>query len=370
MKNISITLLFFIKIILLSLFETKTAETQNINSIDLNKNNPSITFDIRKKCNSECNKLSKIYPCFCDLSCTEYGDCCKLFAKGCENYFFDLISEIKLINVSNLKNNSNETTTYERGGKNYSFNMHNHLSYNITVNESNKISYIKYDHNGRCCHDKVEPFNCFCDSMCVKSGDCCVDYNYCLNKKLINDTMEKVSLRKRNLHRSFRSKNYINNNFTNLKKNLKTYNENVISFRNLKNVIYEKLGLLNNNNIEENKLIKQNSQQKNFSSVDCIITNNTNPKNTDYQNKNPIGFANISTLTPQLDMKYIFNSFEFNTVQIKEDEIKNNMKGNYHIKQFQPKLKRNNNKIFKYDESVIKISPAIINIKKHQSLLE
>ena len=99
--------------------------------------------DDENPCLIECERLSKLYGCFCDNSCDIYDDCCTIYYKDC-NKFEYLVEKPNQLGPSNLK----------------------------LVNKTSIIIKQK----GSCC-GPTEPKDCYCDSRCKDFDDCCSDYN-------------------------------------------------------------------------------------------------------------------------------------------------------------------------------------------------
>ena len=110
------------------------------NFIDYSKVKPANT-SIISTCEIQCDKISQIFDCYCDRPCEVYNDCCKTYLPECENYFQQ--KEIKEFKIPATKN-------------------------------TNSTLLI-----GSCCDESKPPLNCFCDSKCEVSGDCCLDYKKC-----------------------------------------------------------------------------------------------------------------------------------------------------------------------------------------------
>ena len=160
-------------------------------------------------CDVECDKLSKIYGCFCDAECDRYNDCCKIYINKCENYFSELKKGLK------FNHSSSQKKIVSNNGK----------------NNANSQS-------GSCCSD-LEPFGCFCDSRCLLFGDCCDDYKKC------DTAIQSLSLSQR----INKSKNKMENKEENIIK-VKILSRRPNKKINLKNKIYnsEKISMKAVNN--------------------------------------------------------------------------------------------------------------------------
>lgn len=132
-------------------------------------------------CGQECDKLSKIFGCYCDPDCEKYSDCCKIYIPKCANYF----SELKK-SLWNAPKNS--LTGKKKPGKGK---PHSQSTNNNSTSPSTIVGLLP----GSCCSD-TEPTNCFCDDRCVLFGDCCDDYKKCDNNQS-NTSKRQVSISKR-----------------------------------------------------------------------------------------------------------------------------------------------------------------------------
>ncbi len=298
-------------------------------SLLLIKNDPSsVKFsEVNRKCKAECSKLSKVYPCFCDLSCIEYGDCCKLFAKACENYFEVLLNHNKG-QKPNKNNTINETEFSSSANKSKAFGnstqKYNSKHSNNTINA--------FDFDGKCCNDTIEPYNCFCDLQCIVNGDCCSDYNYCIKGNLLKENSMKISARKRQA-----LDNELNNERINLRENYENNkmiyeDSNNISFKNLKKKLYQKIGI----------------KSLNKSSHEIFIRNKTEHYDTKAVLGGNLGLYKVPTLTPQIGMKYIskVKGFDKNYTQL---SIEGNMNN------------KNRSSVI-YDYTLMKKAPVAANI--------
>ena len=153
----------------------------------INENKENNILENPKNCIDECYKLSETYPCFCDSSCNEYGDCCKSFIKGCENNLFSITENSHLIKLPDNPVDKNITTK-------------NIIKLNHTIKNITKIkrlnNFVKVEYNGRCCDDRILPFDCFCDSKCLSNSDCCEDYEYCSKTNYLNQTLVESIIQK------------------------------------------------------------------------------------------------------------------------------------------------------------------------------
>jgi len=262
-------------------------------------------------CVFECKKLSKVYPCFCDLSCIEYGDCCKLYANGCENYFRKLASvnyneknisdyESKILNISNINktfiiDNNNMTSFNKVIEKNF---VTDKLPINVSMN---KTAIEKYDHNGRCCNNEIGPFNCFCDSKCELSGDCCNDYKHCKMRNLLSEEVTHNSLIQRlNIVSKNNNNNNYNSNDNNTKLNFSNEFENI--YFNKSREIEQDFDIYNRDvkKVLDKRFI---SNKENVSEI--IKSNKSSLLNNKKIHSKKLDLFKVNTLTPQLDMKYI-----------------------------------------------------------------
>lgn len=272
---------FFILIVqILSLFQFTISKKTRLKITKKKEPNALKFSEINRKCKSECSKLSKVYPCFCDLSCLQYGDCCKLIQKDCENYFEILLNQS--ISSTKDKNSTDYMEEYFLHKENRSIFNNNRTNNDNVIFNNQTIEKSKLE--GKCCNESIAPFNCFCDSQCVINGDCCSDYSYCFKNNFLIEKNEKLSTNKRKLmHNSLYKRK------DNIEVPKKHYNT---SFGYIKNELYEKLGIIENN---------QTSYK--------IIFDNSTKINNDSKKINKLGLSNVNTLTPQIGMKY-FNKLD------------------------------------------------------------
>ncbi len=96
----------------------------------------------------QCEKVAAIYGCYCDEACKEYDDCCDN-----ENY-----------------NNENAYKT------NKTYDNQEELPKVLLIKTPHKLPHKK---TGSCCDKNNPPVNCLCDSVCLRTNDCCPDFNKC-----------------------------------------------------------------------------------------------------------------------------------------------------------------------------------------------
>jgi hypothetical protein len=113
-------------------------------------------------CEFQCEKLSMIFGCYCDLACLNYNDCCEMYSEECKYYFDQL-------------------------GKD---------SFVLPTLQS---QIVARDSKGSCCNSNQPPVNCFCDSRCEYAGDCCLDYKKCniVVKQIVNNSTIKKTKKKK-----------------------------------------------------------------------------------------------------------------------------------------------------------------------------
>jgi len=284
-----------------------------------------------KVCKFECDKLSKVYPCFCDISCIEYGDCCKLFALGCGNYFEFLLNSTQKFNEYSNKNQNKSSAKFL--GKNENSFI---KASNITNKTLNNTLGENIDHNGRCCLDGAEPFNCFCDGKCINNGDCCSDYDHCFNKFILSEKKIEMSTRKRrSLENINKRKNknefYYEKHNQIIEKPLKENKEyENFNFFNLKNMLYDKI----TNKVDD---FIRNLEIKNNNKSSEILKEKSGG--------NRLKLYKVNTLTPQLEMIYLDNNISIK----KEKKLSNSLN---------------------YEKSFIKKSPVPAKIRIEKILLK
>jgi hypothetical protein len=87
MKDFNLILLPIFLVTTINNFSTKNIkQIQNITNHF--KENPEFRFNktLLEPCRNECEKLSKIFFCYCDKTCQNNNDCCQLRNKKCNGF--------------------------------------------------------------------------------------------------------------------------------------------------------------------------------------------------------------------------------------------------------------------------------------------